>query len=269
MLHLPDRGVRRLPLRRSARQRSASACSPSTRPAAKAVNADTIRLAERHRIARILHDELLQSVHALSLQVQVGINSLPAGNLARQQLNAALDRADELTAHTLLAIQGLRSPDAGPELSQALREALQIWRPVAGQVVLDVRCIGTIQPLQAPARQELFWIVREGGLNALRHARARTVDITVAYRADALVINVLDDGRGLATPGLRPKGSPGHWGHWGLTGMQERAALIGATLRLESRPHAGTRLRLYLPAALAYQPIDATQIHLDPRGDGA
>lgn len=213
------------------------------------------RLHERERIARELHDTLLQGVTGLTLQVQAAASQVPADTPLRADLEHALDRAEALIVEGRDRVSGLRH-GAGPPLPlpQALAEAVR--RP--GEAVGPrPRCTlalhGAERPLAPRVADELAAIAREALANALRHAGARRVQVSLHYGADALRLQVTDDGRGfsVAEAQRRP-------GHFGLTGMQERAAAIGAQWSLQSGAAsrgaaAGTRLQVVVPAAVAYR----------------
>lgn len=140
------------------------------------------------------------------------------------------------------------------EEPQALAEAVR--RP--GEAVGPrPRCTlalhGAERPLAPRVADELAAIAREALANALRHAGARQVQVSLHYGADALRLQVADDGRGFDVPAAQRQP-----GHFGLTGMQERAAAIGAQWSLQSGAAsqgaaAGTRLQVVVPAAVAYR----------------
>ena len=131
-----------------------------------------------------------------------------------------------------------------PALHDYLREAIA-HDAAPGQQV-DLRCMGRVRRLHPAVAQELCAIGREALRNALQHANARKHVITVEYGASALVLTVRDDGRGFDA------GAPEKPGHWGLRGIEERARLIHADVRLETAPGSGTTWRIQIRAALAY-----------------
>jgi signal transduction histidine kinase len=113
---------------------------------------------------------------------------------------------------------------------------------------------GDPQALVPLIRDEVYRIAREAVVNAMRHAAARLIDVTLDYRADPFVVTVRDDGVGIADQRVLTSGRDGHWG---LAGMRERAAAVGATLKLLSRPGAGTEIELSVPRRVAF-PSDAS-----------
>lgn len=209
-----------------------------------------VQLRERERIARELHDNLLQGALGLSLQVQAGLDDLPPTHPARRQLQTALERADAVLTATRESVQGLRGHEWAHELGQALwQEALALRRATDTPLIrLDTQ--GRARPLRAAAAREIHQIALEALHNSLRHARARHLDLRVTYGADLLEVSVSDDGRGFA-PGFDP--ATGSQGHWGLRGMRERAATLGAQVQWLCRPESGIEVVITLKARVAYQ----------------
>ncbi|WP_307731067.1 sensor histidine kinase [Pseudoduganella chitinolytica] len=213
------------------------------------------RLAERSRIARSLHDTLLQAVQGLIMSFHAHVRQLPAGSRERARLDLALDRADRLLAEGRDQIMDLRASAPPADLAEALREfADGLAEP--GTHAFEMVVTGTRQPLQAHVSEEIQAIAREALCNAARYAQAGHIVLEVDYGAAAFTLRVRDDGRGLdaavAQAGSRP-------GHWGLVGMRERAAGIGASLRMASGPGQGTALEVTLAAALAYEVAEPRQ----------
>ncbi len=103
-------------------------------------------------------------------------------------------------------------------------------------------------------RDKIYLIGREALLNAFRHSKANTIEVELEYGLKQLRILVRDDGRGIEPEVL----VSGREGHWGLSGMRERAEVIGACLKLFSRAGAGTEVELSVPGRIAYE-IDSSQ----------
>ncbi|AKC85805.1 sensor histidine kinase [Pseudoxanthomonas suwonensis] len=209
------------------------------------------RHAERERIARELHDTLLQSIQGLILRFQAVSVTLPPLDPARSAMEQALQRADEVLVEGRDRVLDLRAtaPDAGDleDLLAAFGEELA----QATDVRFDVSVQGTAEALDPIVRDELYRIGREAMLNACRHAEAGRIRVEVDYGPGELRLRVFDDGRGIDPDMLQRGGRPGHWG---LHGMRERASRIGARLRIWSRPGAGTEVELRMPAGSAYRP---------------
>ncbi|MYN05363.1 histidine kinase [Pseudoduganella sp. DS3] len=205
------------------------------------------RLAERERIARGLHDTLLQSVQGLILSFHHQTRSLPVGPEEREKIERTLDLADDLLAEGRDCITGLRGARAPEDLGLALASY--------GEALLQHRFTATIngqpQALMPGLCEEVQMIVREALFNASRHARAHRVELIIDYRRDRLNLTVRDDGCGMSPTVARE----GRSGHYGIVGMNERAQAIGARYTLVSTPGQGTTVTLDVPAERAYQPL--------------
>jgi signal transduction histidine kinase len=103
--------------------------------------------------------------------------------------------------------------------------------------------MGAPKPVDSAVLDQIHLITREALLNAIRHSQARKIEVEIAYSSRRLRITVRDNGTGIEPELLRT----GRKAHWGLTVMRERAANIGAGLRIRTRPKAGTELHLSLP----------------------
>ncbi|MBS7456870.1 sensor histidine kinase [Coralloluteibacterium stylophorae] len=211
-----------------------------------------VRMQERHmereRIARELHDTLLQGMHGLILRLHAAAQRLRADDPLRDELETTMDLAEQAMAEGRDRVSGLRGGVRhGRDLGEAL---LQVAEEAGWQPPPEVRLVveGTPRALCGGVAEELYLIGREAVLNALRHARAGMVTIELGYARRELRLRVRDDGIGM------PVREPGRPGHWGLDGMRERAARIGGQLRLDSQPGAGTTVAVRLPAAAAYRP---------------
>ena len=207
------------------------------------------RLGERERIARELHDTLLQSTQGFILSIHATASKLPAGSALRQQFDAALQQGDENLAEARDRIQDLRSTAKRPEdLHESLASFASGQADTTG-VDFQVVVIGRRRELLAPATEEIFRVGREALLNAFRHASARAIEVELEYGEDAFRLLVRDDGQGIAQPILDHGGVPGHWG---LQGMRERAQRLGAKLEVWSKSGAGTEVAMRVDAAAAY-----------------
>jgi signal transduction histidine kinase len=206
------------------------------------------RLAERERIARALHDTLLQTATGLLLKVQAAANRLPAQEPVRQSLEQALARGDQMLAEGRDAVRGLRSEAPGTDsLDAALSDVAEAVNR-DGATAYNVTVLGAARPLHPIVREEVFQIAREALTNAFTHARAARVELEIAYGRKTFELRVRDDGAGVA-PEIAASGRPGHWG---MTGMRERAARIGGRLNVWSREGAGTEIELAVRAKAAF-----------------
>jgi signal transduction histidine kinase/ligand-binding sensor domain-containing protein len=212
------------------------------------------RMDERTRIARELHDTLLQSFQGLLLFLQVGVNLLPdRPDAAKKNLQVAIDQAEQAIAEGRDAVQGLRSYTMpSSDFASALNT---LGTELAGgnqsPPAFHVEVEGTPQELKPILRDEIFRIAGEALRNAFRHANARNVEVAIRYDEQQLTVRVRDDGKGIQPETLKAKGRAGHWG---LQGMRERASKIGAQLEVWSRPDAGTEMELKIPTATTCQP---------------
>jgi signal transduction histidine kinase len=208
------------------------------------------RLAERTRIARELHDTLLQSFQALMLHFQSASDMLPPGP-AKDALEEALEHADKAILEGRNAIQNLRSSTTVTnELAQAiaaLGEELAAGNH-AGLPQLNVSIEGKPQELHPILRDDVYRIAAEALRNAFRHARSAKVEAEIEYSARLLRVRIRDNGTGI-DPAIIETGREGHWG---LQGMRERAQQIGAQLEIWSQPGAGTEVDLSVPGSVAY-----------------
>jgi len=214
------------------------------------------RVDERTRIARELHDTLLQSFHGLMLRLQVVDNLLSEGR-AKEELERTLDRADQAIAEGRKAVYALRSSAEEPadlaEDVRALGDELAT-QEAAFRLVVE----GSRQELHPVIRDELCRIAREALRNAFTHARAHHIEAEISYSPRLFRLRIRDDGEGIE-PVIIEEGRPGHFG---LSGMRERAKNIGAKLSIWSRTGAGTELELSIAGSLAYRTTrDRSLVH--------
>jgi len=213
------------------------------------------RVDERLRVARDLHDTLLQSFHGLMLRFQAAVNLLPGRAAdARQVLEAAVDDAAKAITEARDAVQGMRS---STELTNELSKAVEVLgnslaeqqRAANGDApAFSVEVEGASRDLHPILRDEVYRMTGEAMRNAFHHARARRIEVEIRYDARELRVRVRDDGIGIDTSVLQE----GRAGHYGLPGMRERAKSIGGQLEVWSEQGAGTELELTIPASVAY-----------------
>jgi signal transduction histidine kinase/ligand-binding sensor domain-containing protein len=211
------------------------------------------RVSERTRIARELHDTLLQSLQALLFQYQAARNLFAAGSEgAMQVLDTSLDRTEQAIAESRDAIRDIRSDivaqNALPELlTRAGSELAQSQAdhdvPTFGLTVEGER--RTLTPI---IREETYRIALELLRNAFRHAKAHRIETEIRYDDDMFRLRIRDDGKGMDLKVLQGDSS----GHWGLRGVRERAQRIGAKLDAWSEAGAGAEFQLTVPADIAY-----------------
>ncbi|HEY0586601.1 MAG TPA: triple tyrosine motif-containing protein [Pseudoduganella sp.] len=206
------------------------------------------RLAERSRIARALHDTLLQSVQSLLLSFDAHSRHLKEGSQERKCLDQTLDFAEKLLLEGRDQILDLRASASPGSLEQTLSQFGQ-GLAARGTHAFEVKVNGLPRQLRQHVHDELYAIAREALFNASRYAGASRIELELNYSSDSLRVRITDNGRGLdekvAAMGQRP-------GHWGLVGMRERASCIGAVMEIESKPGAGTTITVEVPAKKAY-----------------
>jgi signal transduction histidine kinase len=115
--------------------------------------------------------------------------------------------------------------------------------------VFRVVAQGTPRAVRREIRNEIYRIGREAVVNAYVHSEAAAIEVDIQYARTQLSLLVRDDGRGIDSAILQQ----GRDGHWGLSGMRERSQRIGATLKLRSRPGAGTEIELVVPGHIAFE----------------
>ncbi len=207
------------------------------------------RLAERERIARELHDTLLQGVQGLIWRFQTATDRLPPAEKARELLEQSIERAEQLLTESRNRVKDLRTPlSSAVELSKALATEGE-HLALAGKARFTASVEGELRGLHPIVREEAFLITREALTNAFRHAGAQHIEAEVHYGARALQVRVRDDGCGMPPEGLR---SAQDARHFGLLGMRERARRIRAELVVWSKPGVGTEIDLKVAAHVAY-----------------
>jgi signal transduction histidine kinase len=214
------------------------------------------RVTERMRIARDLHDTLLQSFQGLLPRFQAAHNLLPARAAdARLVLETALDDAAQAITEARDAVQDLRSSTAVTndlaKAIEALGEELSAYQTSANGAATDfsVQVDGTPQNLHPMLRDEIYRITGEALRNAFRHANARRIEVQIEYDNRELRARVRDDGIGIDA---NVASQEGRAGHFGLRGMRERTKGIGGRLDVWSERGAGTEVELTIPASVAY-----------------
>jgi signal transduction histidine kinase len=211
------------------------------------------RVSERLRIARELHDTLLQSFQGLLLRFQSAAKLLPERpDEARQRLDNAIQQAAEAITEGRDAVQGLRSSafetnDLANAIA-AIAEALTKDCPAGESPVIDLEVEGAPRGLNAVVRDEAYRIAGEALRNAFRHAQAGRITMEIRYEKRQFRLRVRDDGRGIDKDPMQRQ-SPGHFG---LPGMRERAETVGGRLEVWSKLNSGTEIELIIPASRAY-----------------
>jgi signal transduction histidine kinase len=213
------------------------------------------RVSERTRIARELHDTLLQSFHGMLFRCQAARNMLPRrAEDAIQVLDNAITRAEQAVDEGRAAIQNLRyEPSAQSDLESLLtamgNELASSQASNHEPANFGLTLEGKRQPLSPILQDEVYRIARELLRNAFQHAQAHHIEAEIQYGDRLLRLRIRDDGKGMDSKILQEKGRAGHWG---LPGIRERAKQIGARLDFWTEAGAGTEVELTVPGSVAY-----------------
>jgi signal transduction histidine kinase len=239
--------VMRLVRRLLERGREAEALVEELRES-RAAHAESVALAERSRVAREMHDVLAHSLSALALQLE-GARLLARDRDADADVVAAVERAHHLAvgglAEARQAIAALRGDELpGPERLAALAEAFAEHSDARTDLVVT----GEPRGLSSEARLAIYRTAQEALTNVRRHSAAERVEIALCYGDDGTTLVVRDHGPGapVVLGGGAGDGAPAGDGY-GLTGMRERAELLGGRLSAEPTDD-GFRVELWLPA---------------------
>jgi signal transduction histidine kinase len=205
------------------------------------------RVGERTRLARDLHDTLLQGFQGLMLRLQAIDEALPEGEI-KDELERTLDRGDQVVAESRKAVHDLReSTVITNDLARAIR-TMGDELSSAGSATFALTVEGETRELHPIVRDEIYRITREALRNAFNHARAQHIEAEITYGEQLFRLRIRDDGEGIA-PAMLEKGRPGHYG---LPGIRERAAEMGAKLDIWSGTGTGTEIDLSIAGSIAY-----------------
>ncbi|HEV3060875.1 MAG TPA: two-component regulator propeller domain-containing protein [Vicinamibacterales bacterium] len=216
------------------------------------------RLAERERIARDLHDTLLQGIQGVIFRFHAAAQQLPEPSPVREVMERVLERADQVLVEGRDRVKDLRtSVDGVTNLAAALA---RVGRELAVDTRIEFAVFveGDAREVNALVRDEAYWIAHEAMVNAFHHGQARHIEVEIAFNARQLRVRVRDDGCGVDSRVLEAGGKPGHWG---MAGMRERAWNINGRIDTWSRHGVGTEVELRIPGRIAYT-LNATH---DPR----
>lgn len=199
-------------------------------------------LAERNRIAREIHDNLAQDILGISVQLELVARLMPA---AAEAAKGHLDRARILVRNSMTEarryVWDLRSQELQKkDLSAALRDTTKRLT-AENDVEAVVEVTGPSRPLPLPVETNLLRIGQEAINNAVKHARANRIDVTLNFDTRSVQLSIRDDGRS-----FDPKAHIAD-GHFGLIGMRERAEQIGAVLTIDSAVERGTQIAVDVP----------------------
>ena len=213
------------------------------------------RVSERTRIARELHDTLLQNFQGVLLKFQATTYLLPGRpEEARKILETTVDQAAHAITEGRDAVQGLRSStkvtnDLACEIT-TLGQELASGETNTNAAGFHVEVEGASRDLHPILRDEVYRIAAEALRNAFKHAQAQRIEVEIHYDERQLRLRVRDDGKGIDAKHLKEEGRAGHFG---LRGMRERAKLMGGRLAVWSEMDSGTEVELKIPASRAYE----------------
>jgi signal transduction histidine kinase/ligand-binding sensor domain-containing protein len=214
------------------------------------------RLNERTRIARDLHDTLLQTLHGLMFRFQAARNMFARRpEEALEALDGAINRTEQAIAESREAIKDLRiehstSTDLGELLAATGQDLQTSVDGEASRTTFQLIVEGERQRLSPSIQDEVYRIGRELLRNAFQHADAHHIEAEIRYDDHALVMLIRDDGKGIDPTVLK---HGGRTGHWGLPGVRERAQQIRARIDFWTENGAGTEVQLRVPGSIAYK----------------
>ncbi|UPG92873.1 sensor histidine kinase [Luteibacter aegosomatissinici] len=213
---------------------------------ARVFAAHQTRLEERERIARDLHDSLLQHFQALLFHAHAAGQRTEGAT--RERFAKVVDIAEDALAQGREKIMGLRSVNDSLESLPADVQKLAALIGGPHGMTVSVEVTGQPRALRPAVADEVHAIVQELVANAFRHSQGKRVCVALRYERQALLAVVADDGVGMSdTEAAVPEG------RWGMAGMRERAREIGGTLVFARIDEGGTRATLRVPARLAYR----------------
>jgi len=202
---------------------------------------------ERARLARELHDSVTQTLFSLTLAAESAA-ALAVGSGPDRALAEQLDRVRELARTGLDEMRSmvgtLRPADVDADgLAEALRKRVDLLRRVH-DVRLSLRTRGPVRLQDRTVEREVLLVASEALANALQHAGASAIDVSLDTGGDAVRLAVADDGTGFDLAATRRASH-----RLGLTSMRERAEALGGTVHVDTAPGAGTRVTLEVPGA--------------------
>ena len=206
------------------------------------------RLQERTRIARELHDTLLQGMLGISMEMYAASQQVVAQTSVSSMLAHASQRLREIAEQSRKAVENLRSPSIVPDpLESMLALALRDMN-LPTDVQAQINSVGTHLNLRPLVQSEIEQIAREAISNAVQHSGASMIRLDIMYQPGHFFMSVSDNGCGID----QQTQTLGREGHWGIAGMRERAKSIGGRLRIIPNVPCGTVVEISLRAAVAY-----------------
>jgi ligand-binding sensor domain-containing protein/signal transduction histidine kinase len=208
------------------------------------------RLEERARIARELHDTLLQGFTGLLLRFESVAKRFPEHDPTRELLDQVLERGDRILIEGRETVQKLRAENAQADDLQAVFAGMVSDLKLSSSAQFRLTTEGSPRSLHPVIQDEVCRIGREALANAFLHSHASGIETEVVYNSRWLVLRIRDNGCGI-DPEILKAGR--RQGHWGLVGMRERAERAGGQFHVWSGEDAGTEIELKIPGKIAFQ----------------
>ena len=200
-------------------------------------------LEERQRISRELHDRALQLLSTARMRIERCHRQIDMGpDALKAELQAVEDNLDRTITEirNLLTENQIEDQLQAGSLERRLREELEIFSARAG-FKIDFRCAIGTHNLPTPIERELYFALREGVLNAIRHSRATELQLSLAQNRNSCEAILRDNGVGFTVAASEASS------HYGLKGMRERIRKIGGELSLQTTPGRGTQIHITVP----------------------
>jgi signal transduction histidine kinase len=209
-----------------------------------------MRHAERERIARDLHDTLLQGAQALLFRVHMWEEERGVPESLRAEMAAVSHQTKAMIIEGRERIVKMRRSDANPaDLVDSLT-VMGSESAVEEGPKFEVRVTGDPRILTVDTKEQLLDIAREAVRNAYQHAAAARVEVHLEYRKRSLIMRITDNGQGFNCDAAARRGESRHFG---MKGMRERAQQLGAEFRIHSEIDFGTRIEVIVPARVAFR----------------
>jgi len=197
---------------------------------------------ERRRISRELHDRVLQLLTTIQLRSELCLNELKS---KPEQLERELKTIAEAAHKAATEIRSLLLEKqvvhlAAGSLERRLKDEMEIFRARTG-LKLEFECAIDAHDLPYEVEQELYFALREGIINAIRHSRATELNLSLTQNQTTCCVDLRDNGVGF------DKSSVVSGGGFGLKGMRERIEKVGGHLAIETAPGKGTCITIEVP----------------------
>jgi PAS domain S-box-containing protein len=217
-------------------------------------------LAERTRLAREIHDTLLQGFTGVALKLVAASNRVTEPAESVMELREVVSLAQKTLVDARRAVWDLRAPASAPgDFPAMVRLATEECVRGTG-LTLEYHCSGLARPLDPEIEAVAIRVLQEALANVVKHAGARTARVDLVFQASRMQVAIADDGRGFTVdPEFQTYG-----GHWGLLGMRERTSQVRGKLSIRSAPGRGTEIVLRVPYELPRGAIASPGAAMEP-----